>query len=336
MFEPELFRKLMLTFCIFLLSTSCSQYPSLPEVYEFNVAGVVTITSELEENNQRSSAGSGFIWDNDGHIVTNSHVVRDAKNITVKFSDGVEMEAELIAHDVYSDLAVLSITYPDGYKITLLNLGDSKKVKVGQDIIAIGNPFGESFTLTKGIVSAIGRARPDLITNFQIGSVIQHDASINPGNSGGPLMDIEGNVIGINAQIASSSGGSTGIGFAIPINTAKKVIPALLTNKIYEHPYLGIAGTGVNLEIIKNLGLPRMTQGILVTFVDAEGPSGYSSLTAGDIITSIEKYPIKSFSGLVNFLTENTISGDLITLTVFRDNENLDIQVTLGARPSSE
>ena len=247
------------------------------------------------------------------------------------------MEAKLIAHDIYSDLAVLEVNYPENYDISPLKIGDSSKVKVGQTALAIGNPFGENFTLTKGIISAIGRARSDLETNFQIGSVIQHDASINPGNSGGPLFNQNGEVIGVNAQIVSRSGSSSGIGFAIPIGTTKKVIPSLISKKYYEHSYLGISGTGLSFELKKELNIPYEVQGILVSFVDEDGPSGNSGLAEGDIIINISNKlsnsKVNSFSGLVNFLTENTQPKEEIKLTVIRDNENLDIIINLGSRP---
>ena len=296
-----------------------------------------------------AGSGSGFIWDSEGRIATNSHVVRESTSfqsseIIVSFFDGYEFKANLIAHDVYSDLAILDVEYPDFYKIKPLPLGNSSNVKVGNQAIAIGNPFGENFTLTSGIISAIGRARPDLETNFRIGSVIQHDASINPGNSGGPLFNSNGEVIGINAQIASRSGSSSGIGFAIPINTARRVIPSLISNKYYEHSMLGISATEkLTYKRKKDLGIDDSILGIEITYVDPEGPSGDSGLlsrnenNSGDIITSIEKdgekFTVTSFSGLVNFLNENTSPGDTIELTVIRGNENLILDVKLGSRP---
>ena len=310
----------------------------LTDFYKNEVSGVVAIRANTTMG---PSSGSGFVWDNEGRVVTNSHVVRGSGNmmgdIIVSFSDGWEMEAKLIAHDIYSDLAVLEIDYPENYEINPLRIGDSSIIKVGQTALAIGNPYGENFTLTKGIISAIGRARSDLETNFQIGSVIQHDASINPGNSGGPLFNENGEVIGVNAQIVSKSGGSSGIGFAIPINTTKKVIPSLISKKYYEHSYLGISGNGLSLELKKELNITYKIQGILVTFVDEGGPSGDSGLTEGDIIINISNKlsnsKVNSFSELVNFMTENTQPKEEIKLTVIRDNENLDIIITLGSRP---
>ena len=278
-----------------------------------------------------SGSGSGFIWDDEGRIATNSHVVREAaafldSDIIVAFHDGYEFKANLIAHDIYSDLAILDVEYPDFYEYKPLPLGDSSIVNVGNQAIAIG------------------RARPDLETNFLIGSVIQHDASINPGNSGGPLFNSNGEVIGINAQIASRSGSSSGIGFAIPINTAKRVIPSLISKKYYEHSLLGIGATEkLTYERKKQLGLEDQILGIEVTYVDPDGPSGDSGLIGrnendpGDIIISIKKdnkeYKVTSFSGLVNLLNENTVPGDTIELTVIRDNENLNLNVKLGFRP---
>ena len=296
-----------------------------------------------------AGSGSGFIWDDKGRIATNSHVIREAaafldSDIFVSFHDGYEFKANLIAHDIYSDLAIMDVDYPNFYDFNPLTLGDSSSVNVGNQALAIGNPFGENFTLTSGVISAIGRARPDLETNFLIGSVIQHDASINPGNSGGPLLNSKGEVIGINAQIASRSGSSSGIGFAIPINTAKRDIPSLISKKYYEHSLLGIAATEkLSYERKKQLNIEEEILGIEVTYVDSEGPSGESGLIGrngndpGDIIVKIMKdeleFNVNSFSGLVNFLNENTVPGDTIELTVIRDNENLNLNIKLGFRP---
>mgnify|MGYP003310854174 FL=1 len=319
----------------------------LSKIYDEALHGIVAI--RIDTIMGPAGSGSGFIWDDEGRIATNSHVVREAaafldSDVIVAFHDGYEFKANLIAHDIYSDLAILDVEYPDFYEFKPLPLGDSSIVNVGNQAIAIGNPFGENFTLTSGIISAIGRARPDLETNFLIGSVIQHDASINPGNSGGPLFNSNGEVIGINAQIASRSGSSSGIGFAIPINTAKRVIPSLVTNKYYEHSMLGISATEKLTYKRKNdLNIDDSILGIEVTYVDPEGPSGDSGLlsrnenNSGDIITTIEKdgekFTVTSFSGLVNFLNENTSPGDIIELTVIRGNENLILDVKLGARP---
>lgn len=328
-------------------SNSVNYLNDLSKIYNDALPAIVAI--RIDTFMGPSGSGSGFIWDDEGRIATNSHVVREAaafldSDIIVAFHDGYEFKANLIAHDIYSDLAILDVEYPDFYEYKPLPLGDSSIVNVGNQAIAIGNPFGENFTLTSGIISAIGRARPDLETNFLIGSVIQHDASINPGNSGGPLFNSNGEVIGINAQIASRSGSSSGIGFAIPINTAKRVIPSLISKKYYEHSLLGIGATEkLTYERKKQLGLKDQILGIEVTYVDPDGPSGDSGLVGrnendpGDIIISIKKdnteYKVTSFSGLVNLLNENTVPGDTIELTVIRDNENLNLNVKLGFRP---
>ena len=318
----------------------------LSNIYNEALNGIVAI--RIDTIMGPAGSGSGFIWDDKGRVATNSHVVRESlsipsSNIIVSFNDGYEFKANLIAHDVYSDLAILDVEYPDFYEIKPLLLGNSSNVSVGNQAIAIGNPFGENFTLTTGIISAIGRARPDLETNFRIGSVIQHDASINPGNSGGPLLNSNGEVIGINAQIASRSGSSSGIGFAIPINTAKKVIPSLISKKYYEHSLLGISAVELTYDRKKDLNVNDSVLGIEVTYVDPDGPSGESGLlarngnTSGDIIISIRKddkeIKITSFSGLVNFLNENTSPDETIELTVIRGNENLNLVVKLGSRP---
>ena len=194
--------------------------------------------------------GSGFVWDLEGHIITNDHVIRDimklgqaeyAQNIHVLFENNLDLSANLVAGDPYSDIAVIKISSKNLVNLNPVILGDSSKVKVGQTAIALGNPFGQDFTMTVGTISAVGRARSDLISSYQIGSIIQTDAPINPGNSGGPLYNISGEVVGMNSQIQSRSGSSSGIGFAVPSNTIKKVVPSLIQKGFYAHPYLGIS-----------------------------------------------------------------------------------------------
>ena len=294
--------------------------------------------------------GSGFVWDEEGHIITNQHVVENAGRVTVQLADGTELDAEIVGGDPFSDIAVLKVDPPAG-GLTPVTVGDSAALKVGQMAVTIGNPFGQDFTMTSGIVSALGRTRPSGLTSYSIPLVIQHDAPINPGSSGGPLLDRQGRVIGINTQIISQTGGSAGIGFAVPINVARKVIPALIADGEYRYAWLGIAGVDLFPELREAAGLPESTRGVLVQTTVAGGPSHEAGLEAGneqlslggrtyaiggDTIVAIEDTPVNQMSDLINYLAQYTDPGDTATLTVIRaGGERAEIPVTLRARPSS-
>ena len=294
--------------------------------------------------------GSGFVWDEEGYLVTNQHVVENADRVTVQFADGIELNAEIVGGDSYSDIAVLKVDPPAG-GLTPVTLGDSAALKVGQMALAIGNPFGQDFTMTSGIVSALGRTRPSGLSSYSIPLVIQHDAPINPGSSGGPLLDRQGRVIGINTQIISQTGGSTGIGFAVPINVATKVVPALIAHGEYEYAWLGIAGVDLFPELREAAGLPAGTRGVLLQTIVPGGPSDKAGLEAGsdqvtlggrayalggDTIVAIEDTPVYEMNGLINYLAQDADPGDTVTLTIIRaDGESAEIAVTLDARPSS-
>ena len=298
----------------------------------------------------RRGEGSGFVWDEEGHLVTNQHVVENADRVTVQFADGTELDAEIVGSDPYSDIAVLKVT-PPASGLTPVTVGDSAALKVGQMALTIGNPFGQDFTMTSGIVSALGRTRPSGLTNYSIPLVIQHDASINPGNSGGPLLDRHGHVIGINTQIISETGSSAGIGFAVPINVVKKVVPALIADGEYRYAWLGIAGVDLFQELREAAGLPTGTRGVLVQSVVSDGPADRAGLeagseqlnlggrtyaTGGDTIVAIEGAPVYQMSDLINYLAQYTDPGDAVTLTTIRaDGERANIAVTLKARPRS-
>lgn len=305
-------------------------------------------SESLPEQFFRQGEGTGFVWDEQGHIVTNHHVVADADRVTVEFADGTELVAELLGSDPDSDLAVLRIDPPAG-GLTPVILGDSAGLKVGQMAVAIGNPFGQDFTMTSGIVSALGRTRPSGLTNYSIPLVIQHDAAINPGSSGGPLLDRLGRVIGINTQIISESGTSAGIGFAVPVNVAAKVVPALISDGEYRHAWLGISGVDLFPELREAAGLPADVRGVLVQTVIADGPAGEAGVVAGgqqlrlagrsyaiggDTIVAIDGTPVREMGDLINFLAEFGVPGDTATLEVVRgDGERVDLEVTLGSRP---
>lgn len=295
--------------------------------------------------------GTGFVWDTDGHIVTNHHVVADATDIEVIFASGETAKAELLGSDPNADLAVIKVDLPAS-QLQPVTLGDSDAVKVGQLTIAIGSPFGQEFTMTSGIVSAVGRTIRSGNALFSIPKAIQTDASINPGNSGGPLLDREGAVIGINSQILSRSGSNSGIGFAVPINTAKQVVPTLIKGEDYEYAWLGISGGTITPEVAEFMKLPGDTEGALVIDVTKDGPADKAGLVGsdktltvagqeyqlgGDVITAINGQPIKSMDDLISFLIQQTRPGDTAELQVTRSNGQQEtVSVTLGVRPSAE
>ncbi len=296
------------------------------------------------------SGGSGFVWDDQGHIVTNHHVVDGADRLTVIFSDGTERQAEVLGTDPDSDLAVLKLLDRDGLTMPPAPLGDSGAVKPGQLAVAIGSPFGQEFTITSGIVSAVGRTIRSGNSQFSIPEVIQTDAPINPGNSGGPLLDRRGHVIGVNTQIISRSGSNSGIGFAVPINTAKRVIPELIENGHYQYAWLGISGTSLRPDVAELMDLPRDTRGTLVIDVTRNGPAEAAGLLGsdrseqvegldlrlgGDIIVGIDGIPVRTIDDLIAYLVDNTRPEDESVLEVIREDGSREtIQVTLDRRPS--
>ena len=294
--------------------------------------------------------GSGFVWSEEGHIVTSRHVVLEADVVTVVFPDGTELEGNLVGEDRDSDLAVIKVTPPiEG--LTPVALGDSSKVRVGQVAIAIGSPFRQEFTTTTGIISAIGRTIRGSDTPFSVPKVIQTDAPINPGNSGGPLLNRKGEVIGINAQIISGTRSNAGIGLAIPINIAKQIIPSLIEIGDFQYSWLGISGTTLRPKVRDAMGLPEEIKGAQVIGLAPEGPaekagrlpsedsfeSDFGMLPiGGDVIIGIDDLPITNMETLIIYLVEETLPGDLIVLDIIRsDSTKLKIEVTLGKRPAS-
>ena len=298
----------------------------------------------------RNGQGSGFVWDTRGHIVTNHHVVEDAHRILVIFADGTEAYAEVIGADPAADIAVLKIDY-DEAALTPVTLGDSNAVQVGQLAIAIGNPFGQEFTTTIGIVSAVGRTIRSGSTPFSVPKIIQTDAPINPGNSGGPLLDRRGNVIGINAQIVTGTGSNAGVGFAIPINTAKQIVPALIDDGDFKYSWLGIRGANLRPEAAELMGADAATQGALIIDLAPDGPAEQAGLLGsaeiertddgniqygGDVIVGVDETPIAGMDDLIIYLLENTMPGDTVTMSVIRNGgDTASIRVTLAERPET-
>jgi S1-C subfamily serine protease len=323
-------------------------YNSVPSVVNIRIGG--TTNDFLGQ----AGEGSGFVWDSDGHIVTNNHVIENAQNIIVTFSDSTQAIAEVVGTDNDSDLAVIKVNVePD--LLRPVAVGNSAELRVGQRVIAIGNPFGFDNTMTAGVISAIGRTIPGQLNelgSFSLPNMIQTDAAINPGNSGGPLFDIEGRVIGVNTLIYSDTpGANSGVGFAIPIDKVSSVVPSLINDGAFETPYLGIMSGRdlvLNAELAEILQLENVTYGILVTEVLPGGPSDQAGIrgstreidvpelggpivTGGDVIIAIDEVRTERFDDLINYLDTRRV-GDVVTLTIIRDGETQQVPVTLGSR----
>jgi 2-alkenal reductase len=291
--------------------------------------------------------GTGFVIDTQGHIITNYHVVEGAVLIEVSFFDGTTVRGEAIGLDPDSDLAVVRVELP-AESLRPVTLGDSDSAFVGQSTLAIGSPFGEEWTMTTGIISALNRTIRGL-NAFSIGAVIQTDAAINPGNSGGPLLNLDGEVIGVNSQIRSGSRSNSGIGYAIPSNLVSRVAESLIAKGSVDYSYIGIGGEDVSLLVKEALSLPNNARGVLVSRVEAgspadraglRNPSGTTQIDGitvprrADIITAVDGQALTGMPDLISYLAANTLPGQTITLTVVRDGrEQLELPVTLTTRP---
>jgi S1-C subfamily serine protease len=336
-----------------------SSVSSLPDVFQKVENSVVQITSTKSNPNQiiiqngvpstgRSTAlGSGFVYDSQGHIVTNYHVIDGATRADVTFTDGNTYSANVVGKDPNADIAVLQITSDFSEEnVKPLPLANSSAVRPGEQVIAIGNPFGLSGTITTGIVSAEGRLLPNPDTGFSIPNTIQTDAAVNPGNSGGPLLNTQGEVIGMNTAIFSRTGSYSGVGFAIPSNTIAKEVPLLIKNGSYAHPWLGISGGKITPDLANAAGLPTNYKGVLVASVQPDSPAdkaGLKGLTqddsgvtqTGDIITAIDGHPVKQIDDIINYIESQKNVGDNIKLTVNRNGQIMDLTATLQTRPSA-
>jgi len=326
-------------------------------VYTQAAPAVVNITSRrlVTDFFMRSSAqegtGSGFVWDDEGHVATNYHVIQNADQVLVTFASGATYEATIVGADATNDLAVVRVDAGDDLPRPL-SIGGSTQLRVGQFVIAIGNPYGLDNTMTLGVISALGRVIESPEESGFIGEAIQTDAAINPGNSGGPLLDLRGQVVGVNSQIISPSGASAGIGFAVSARTVQRVVPALIEQGYYAHPWLGIETvnlTASSIRILREAGMDvKVTSGVLVVSVTRGGPAEQAGVQGaqrqvtlgryripvdGDIITAVDGQPVTAMEDLTVYLETQTTVGDTVQLTVARNGAELQIAVEVAATP---
>ena len=320
---------------------------TLVELFEKSESGVVRIdVDKINSSRETGSLGSGFVFDDLGHIITNAHVVESASSVTITFLDGSQYNAQIIGSDKFTDIAVIKVEEKPRY-LHPLQMGDSSTLKVGEQVAAIGNPFGLSGSMTSGIVSQIGRLLPSQDTGFSIPNVIQTDAAINPGNSGGPLLNMAGKVMGINTAIQSGTGQSAGIGFAVPSNTILKVVPVLIEKGKYSHPWIGISGKDIDPELAKVRDLDQSKGFLIITVVpgspaEIAGLKGVSEIKIigdkeypadGDIIVSVDGKEVRKISDILIHLQEEKSVGDEMILGILRDGEVMHIILALVERP---
>ncbi len=320
---------------------------SLIEIFEKSEPGVVRVNVQRSETSDIvNGVGSGFVFDKKGHIITNAHVVKDAKKVVVTFLDGRSYNAEIIGIDEYTDMAVLKVN-ADLALLRPLLIGDSSNLKVGETITAIGNPFGLSGSMTSGIVSQLGRLLPSG-AGYSIPDVIQTDAAINPGNSGGPLLNMRGEMVGINTAIQSATGEFTGVGFAIPSQTVAKIIPTLIEKGEYKHPWIGISGRDIDPDMAKVLELKDAVGFLVVTVVENSPASkagligsektiqvgGINYAIGGDIILSVDGIEVRKIADILIHLQRAKTVGDEMVLEILRDNRTTNITIILQERPN--
>ena len=320
---------------------------SLIEIFEKSEPGVVRVNIQRDEvADGGNGVGSGFVFDKKGHVITNAHVIDNAKRIVVTFLDGRSYNAELIGADEYTDIAVIKVN-ADLSLLRPLSIGDSSNLKVGEPIAAIGNPFGLSGSMTSGIVSQLGRLLPSEV-GYSIPDVIQTDAAINPGNSGGPLLNMRGEVVGINTAIQSATGEFTGVGFAVPSQTVAKIVPTLIETGEYNHPWIGISGRDIVPDLAKVLGLKDAVGFLVITVVEDSPASkagligsetavevdGVRYLTGGDIILSVDGIEVRQIDDILIHLQRAKSVGDEMILEILRDGRTTNITITLQERPN--
>jgi S1-C subfamily serine protease len=309
------------------------------------------------QESQSTRLGSGFVYDKQGHVISNSHVINGTKTVDVTFVDGNTYTANVIGNDPSSDIAVLQITnnstttnnpYSSAENPVPLVIANSSTLQVGEQIIAIGNPFGLSDTMTTGIVSGEGRVIPNPDTGFSIPNMIQTDAPINPGNSGGPLLNMQGQVVGINSAIFSDTGqGYSGIGFAIPSNAITRIVPTLIQKGSYDHPWLGISGVKITPDLAQNVSITANYKGVVIGSVQSGSPADKAGLKGmvqditgrsthiGDIITAIDGQPVKQINDIITYIDLHKSVGDNVKLMINRNGQTMDVNAILQTRPSS-
>ena len=321
---------------------------SLTEIFERTEESVVQVNIRSDNAiNNRGNMGSGFVYKDDGYIITNHHVVDNAERVTITFLDGESYIAKIIGTDADLDIAVLKVEIGSTY-LQPIPIGDSSHLKVGEPIAAIGNPFGLSGSMTSGIISQIGRLLPQ-DSGYSIPDVIQTDAAINPGNSGGPLLNMKGEVVGMNTAIQSATGEFTGVGFAVPSNTIKKVVPVLIRDGIFHHPWMGISGSDVDPDLAKIREL-NSSKGFLIATVIEGSPADTAGLQGvtitkeidgreyaldGDIIIKIVDVVVRKISDILIHLQREKSIGDEMIMTVNRDGTMIEAVLVLGERPQN-
>jgi len=341
-------------------SQNATESSPLTQIFKQVENSVVQITSRVPNPNmqiiingnplggQSTRLGSGFVYDKQGHIITNNHVIDGATTADVTFVDGNSYRAKVVGNDPSSDIAVLQITDDFSQEnLSPLALSNSSSLQVGQQVIAIGNPFGLSDSMTTGIISQTGRLLPNPETKFSTPDAVQTDAPINPGNSGGPLLNLQGQVVGINTAINSATGEFSGIGFAVPSNTIARELPTLIQKGTYDHPWLGISGGLMTPDQVLSAGLPRNYKGVVVGSVQPGSPAEKAGLQGipqgdisigqkiGDIITGVDGHPVRTIDDLINYIDLHKAVGDNVVLTISRQGQITNLNLVLGARPQS-
>ena len=324
-----------------------SEILSLTEIFEKAEPGVVRVnTIRNQTMNETGGVGSGFVFDKMGHIITNAHVIEGSTKTVVTFLDGRSYNAEIIGMDEYTDIGVIKVN-ADLKLLQPLSLGDSSNLNVGEPITAIGNPFGLSGSMSSGIVSQIGRLLPSG-SGYSIPDVIQTDAAINPGNSGGPLLNMRGNIVGINTAIQSTTGEFTGVGFAIPSQTVAKIVPTLISEGEYKHPWIGISGRDIDPDTANVLGLKDALGFLIITVVE-NSPAEDAGLigsdktievdgkeypVGGDIIIAVDGMDVRKIDDILVHLQRVKTIGDEMNLEILRDGRTTNVTVILQERPN--
>ena len=333
-----------------IIQSNPGSHLSLAELFSKSQDGVVQIIVRKSSDNSSDRAiGSGIVYDSAGHIITSNHVVDDYQKIRVVFHDGESYPAKVTGTDPFADLAVIKVD-ADPPTFHTLPLGDSSKLRIGDGVIAIGSPFGLTGSLTSGIVSQLGRIlNPPNIGSFSIPNVIQTDAAINPGNSGGPLLNDRGEVVGINTAIQTQTGEFSGVGFAIPSNTMKRIVPYLIQDGHYKHPWLGVSGITIDPDFAEITGISRH-DGFLIEKIVPDSPAFKAGLHVsnqtktvdgikynfgGDIITGVDNVPVKKLEDLLNYLQDNKSAGDNMIIKIVRNDKPMQVTLLLQERPTS-